>query len=554
MEKVFKHLRVGDIVETIGGFAFRKLGAEQAGVTMIRFSRGEPRSTHLRFTKLDDSPSIVTWSNGQTETYTAAGDVDSVHSITIGGDYWVTIQNAGPWVAGFTTDLQYALLMDKGYAYGTWDDIVPYEITLDHFCVGVSDYGLNSCFDESYSPYYSGVRKIFIPKTVRSIGNNAIASYKLRTSLSNQGYARALSNVEVEFEATTPPTIGTDFFRSGCNPLRIVVPAKAYATYATFGALSNWSSYVVGKQKLKKGEALPDYSDERITNCKWYSDIDCANEVTSVESSGNYYTKADVVIGSATMDVFYNFMTCGNNANSVNDNQFVLANQGTDASVTLQAVTGSSYGKVSTVAGKGLVAELGGAGTSYPASGGFYLLGVEQAFANGPKTIAFKMTAAEMQAGVNAHILSPNSETKASLGVGASNADEAYHCYVRRTAGGSYVMATATDADYSIDGTNFAFFGGAKDIIGKTVIVTAGSSGATSTFTIYVDGEVVATASYGYLNLHSSDGIIRCFCDSITRSKAQNWAGYTIPYFGMMRGVLTADEVKKLSDSLNAIA
>ena len=283
-------------------------------------------------------------------------------------------------------------------------------------------------------------------------------------------------------------------------------------------------------------------------------------------SSGNLaFRKLQKNTPGIDMDVFFDFKIVGNNTTNEgggrDHNPFTLANQGSDKNVVFTSYKNSnSYGRVETVEGQGLIASHYTTSSSYNGSGGFTLSNLSSELLAGAKTIAFRLTAGKLLSGKNAQILTPNSISKGSLGIGASNNENPYHAYMRAVGGGGYDVASAVDADYSTNGTHFACFGGAKDIIGRNVIITVGSKEKPSPMRIYVDGELAALFDIpgsgnqmDYFDLTSGDGKLRCFASTASGSSCQDWESYTLSYFGMMCGELTAEEVRTLNGHLNAL-
>ena len=284
-----------------------------------------------------------------------------------------------------------------------------------------------------------------------------------------------------------------------------------------------------------------------------------------VKSSGNHVLRkmqTNRIAEVPDLDVFFDFKIVGNNKFTGNKKTLTLANQGTDPAVSFASNIGATYGVLETIRGLGLKASSQTTAVISFTSAGFNLLGVADDLAAGPKTIAFRISDATPITGnnaKNAQILTPNSSNYASFGVGASTAEQAYHAYARWVGSSDFALARSLDLNWSINGSHFAWFGAINNINDKNVIITAGSEAEPSPVKIYIDGALVAAfdfeaAPVNYLDLRSTDGIIRCFKSAKTGTSTQDWAKYTMSYFGMTRGEMDADEVKKLNRQLSLIA
>lgn len=254
------------------------------------------------------------------------------------------------------------------------------------------------------------------------------------------------------------------------------------------------------------------------------------------------------------LDVFFDFKRVG----SKSGDGFVLANQGGSVGVTMVSEEGL-WGSVSVAEGVGfIITHPDGAGST--GTGCFNLLGVDNGLAAGAKTIAFRVSSGvSFWIGYNAQILAPNSSTTGYLGVGASDNVYPFHAYARAS-GNNYFLASAVDTNYSVNGTHFAWRDGAKNLVEKNIIITCGSKENPSPIKIYIDGALAGIfdiagsgQALGYMDLTSTDGIIRCF-GAKPSSGSQNFAKCTVSYFAMARGEMSASEVAELNNALNKIA
>lgn len=273
-----------------------------------------------------------------------------------------------------------------------------------------------------------------------------------------------------------------------------------------------------------------------------------------VKSNGVYgfrkYQK-EKYVDFSNLDVFFDFKTVGNIPAGT---PFTLENQGSNPNVTFTTVHPNG---VNIVEGEG--AKLFESGWY---TGTLDLCGVNTVLANGPKTIAFKMTEAQVIPGVDANILSTTDYSKnAFLGIGRNTSNKPYFAYARATATGKNFNASAVDKDYSIDGTHFAWMGGNKDYRGRNIILTVGSSESPSLPKLYIDGVLVAifdiaggTEPIGYMNLSQSDEKIRCFGVHHSIGTVLTFQSATISYFAMTQGEMNATQVAELNEKLNAIA
>lgn len=300
MSKTLTKLSKGDIVKTVGSFALRKLANSivvpdvTPDVTTILFDQTFAYDPYIRFEKLDDSPSIVTWDDGQVDTFTAAGNMCSVGKYDGDNPRTVTIENHGPWRAGYETSQKWALLMSYNYANGH-EETIPRLIDIDNYCVAINDYGMNSCM-QATEHTFQGVRRVVIPSSVEHVGSYAFRNYRIKQTLGTAESYRT-DNLEVEFEGVNVPTFGSWVFREDEAgwPLRIVVPAQAIGEYTNNNregaCIAYWITRIVGKQTFAAGATLPTYGNDEFSNCVWYSDIECTTPVTTVETAGTYYCK-----------------------------------------------------------------------------------------------------------------------------------------------------------------------------------------------------------------------------------------------------------------------
>lgn len=280
--------------------------------------------------------------------------------------------------------------------------------------------------------------------------------------------------------------------------------------------------------------------------------------VVKIESNGITLWELPNDVNDVKLDVFFDFRTVGD-ISAPNGQGFTLENQGTDTAVTLEAATGSDT--IMSVSSAGLTSSRGSSLGYYP-TGGIKLVGVGEDLVAGAKTIVFCLPSATPRGEKNAQILAPNVASSASLGVGASDSGQPYHAYARQVGGGDYGLARAVDTDYSVDGSYFAWFGGTKSTERKCVVITTGSASEPSPTKIYVDGVLagvfdIADQEMYYMDLTSSDNIIRCFTSIVAGSTGvnlnnQDWYSYTLAYFGMTRGEMSEREIKLLSADFGA--
>lgn len=279
-------------------------------------------------------------------------------------------------------------------------------------------------------------------------------------------------------------------------------------------------------------------------------------------SANNNNPETELVVYTPTLfklDAFWDFKVVGNQTSkisSLSEKEFVLENQGTDPSIYFESLTGKTFGELKTEEGVGLICMPSTSSTGGGfVTAGFTLNGMDSDFLAGEKTIAFRMKAASMRNKSVAQIIAPTSAGTASIGVGASNdSTTPYGAFARRYEGDNYARATTFDTDYSTDGEHFSFFGGAKNIVGRTVIITFGSASDPKFGRIYVDGVLKAEfnleGGYGYLNLEGTTGIVRCFKSGRTGTNSQDWYSYTLSFFAMIRGAQGPEGVAKLNEIL----
>lgn len=259
------------------------------------------------------------------------------------------------------------------------------------------------------------------------------------------------------------------------------------------------------------------------------------------------------------LDAFWDFKVVGTKTTRTgvwSKEEIVLPNQGTDEAISFTTWVEGTYDEMQTQEGVGLVCLPTSASTGAAfKTGGFQVLGMDSDFLAGPKTICFRLTAAALRSGKNAQIISPNSQSKSSLGVGAGSGSEPYHIYARRLGGGDYALAKATDGAYAGSGGYFKAFGNTENIVGKNIVMTFGSQSDPALGRIYADGELIAefnlTTQVNYLDLTGTDGIVRCFVSKTSGINSQDWYSYTLSYFGIIRGAQGAEGVKKLNTILN---
>ena len=114
--------------------------------------------------------------------------------------------------------------------------------------------GITSIANNAFN-YCTGLTSVTIPSSVTSIGEHAfyycisMTSVTIGngvTSIGDSGFYFCTSLTSVICEATTPPTLGTNTFRS-TNNCPIYVPSASVETYK---AASGWSEYATRIQAI----------------------------------------------------------------------------------------------------------------------------------------------------------------------------------------------------------------------------------------------------------------------------------------------------------------
>lgn len=281
------------------------------------------------------------------------------------------------------------------------------------------------------------------------------------------------------------------------------------------------------------------------------------SEIASVV--GNYaFRKLQKKI-SVPMDVFFNFKNVGDyEVNSYYSNEVILANQGEDTAISLETMTGNTYGVTSIKTGVGLsCGHTNNITNTLFRSAGFKICGVDADFAAGPKTICFRMTSATVSKKWS-FMFGPNDETYGRISLTAEAEYGKNYMIGFGYQGDDTKVPRAIDpALWSTTDDVFAMFGAKESIINKNIFLTVGSESEPDLMKVYADGVLVAVfdragQELGYCDLASSDNAVRCFYSTITGKNSQDWGAYTLSMFGMTRGVLNANEIKRLNSQLNA--
>ena len=281
-----------------------------------------------------------------------------------------------------------------------------------------------------------------------------------------------------------------------------------------------------------------------------------------VFAAGNrVFRKLQESVPLPPMDVFFDFRNVGNNL-ARHGTGFTLPNQGTDANVSFASCfpysTANLNPYLETVEGEGLKTYCDyGPGHSYFKTAGFNVVGLDEAFMRGAKTVFFKMSAASTYPARYVQIVAHNSATNAMIGLTPQSNGYNYHdFFVKENDGGAENKALALTDSFktskSVVGLPTA---GSTDtrFSDLDVIITIGSEEEPSPAKIYIGGELVGIfEGANYCDLYSSDGLLRCFVSTTKWNSSQDFISYTIPYFGMIRGELSEDEVKALHDQLGA--
>ena len=285
-----------------------------------------------------------------------------------------------------------------------------------------------------------------------------------------------------------------------------------------------------------------------------------------VQTVGRYaFRKLQQKAADLAMDVFFDFKTVGNNVADY-ATSFTLANQGTDANISFASCFPYSSSKVNptleTVEGEGLKTYCSySAGHSYFKTAGFNVVGLDEAFMRGKKTIFFKITEAGVHSNRYLQFVAPNEGENAMVGLGpAANGYPYKNVFIAEIYGGSANEATPVSESGTYV-TTTGVVGVPAPVASDSyfndldVIITVGSADEPSPAKIYIGGELVGVFdNTNYCDLYSSDGKLRCFTSTKKYSSSQDFTSYTIPYFGMIRGELSAGEVASLSAKLSEIA
>ena len=89
-------------------------------------------------------------------------------------------------------------------------------------------------------------------------------------------------------------TTNATYNPNGLKDGYIYVPASLLSQYKVATNWSSFASQIVGHQDYSIGDSLVNYSNSNYSTCKWYSDKEMTNEVSSVEQNGRYYCRLEV--------------------------------------------------------------------------------------------------------------------------------------------------------------------------------------------------------------------------------------------------------------------